>query len=245
MRTRYVVAGGLLIVGMIAVVQAQPGGGFGFGRGPSFLVVNKAVQEDLKVSEEQGAKLKEWSKEFFTKRAEIMADKGIDFKDFKAFGTPEGREKLAEVDAFVNKEAYKQLGDILKKEQLERLKQIERQQLGVNAFSNADVAESLKLTDSQKTSVKGITGDFQKESREIRAEATKDGKGKGKGKGGFGGLDPETQKKIAKVEKESVGKITDLLDDTQKKKWKELIGAEFDLTKLQGGFGGGFGKKKD
>lgn len=251
MRTRYVVAGGLLIIGMIAVVQAQPGGFGGFGGGgPSFLVINKAVQEDLKISEEQKTKLSEWSKEFFTKRTEIMADKGIDFKDFKSFNTPEGKEKMAEVTAYVNKEAYKQLGDILKKEQLDRLKQIERQQMGVNAFSNAEVAEALKLTDSQKTSVKGITGDFQKESREIRAEAFKDGGGKGKGKGkgggGFGGVDPETQKKIAKIEKESVGKITDLLDDSQKKTWKELIGAEFDLTKLQGGFGGGgFGKKKD
>src|SRR5436853_312605 len=113
MRMRYVVAGAFLVAGMMAVVQAQPGGG---GRG------------------------------------------------------------------------------------------IGGQRMGVNAFTDSEVVEALKLTDSQKTSVKGITGDFQKESREIRAEANKDKKGK------FGMLDPETQKKITKLDKEAVAKVVDLLD---------------------------------
>jgi hypothetical protein len=238
MRSRYLVAGALLVVGMVAMVQAQPGLG-GFGGGVTFLVTQKAVQEDLKMTEEQVTKVKTWNDDFKAKRDEIYKDKGIDLKDFKSGFTEEGKAKRAEANALVSKEAYKQLGDILKKEQIERLKQIERQRMGIAAFANAEVVEALKLTDSQKTSVKGITGDYDKESREIRGEATK-----GKGKKGMGGFDPETQKKIAKVEKESVGKITDLLDDTQKAKWKELIGAEFDMSKLTFG-GGGFNKKKD
>jgi len=233
MRMRYVVAGAFLVAGMMAVVQAQPGGGGrGFG-GPVALVTQKAVQEDLKMTEEQVTKVKDWSKDQFTKRFEAMKDSGIDFK------TQEGREKLAELNVKLDKEAYKELGDILKKEQIERLKQIDRQRMGVNAFTDPEVAEALKLTDSQKTSVKGITGDFQKESREIRAEANKDKKGK------FGMLDPETQKKITKLDKEAVAKVVDLLDDTQKKQWKELTGEAFDLSKLQTGFGIGKNKKKD
>jgi len=247
MRMRYFVAGALLIVGMVAIVQAQPGFRGGFGGGPQGLVSNKAVQEDLKLTEEQVTKVKEWATEFRTKSVEIMKDKGIDFKDFKSFQSDEGREKLAEANSAVSKEAYKELGDILKKEQIERLKQIERRRLGVNAFVSADVADALKLTDSQKTSIKGITGDFNKERREIFAEANKD-RPKGKGKGNFGGINPETQKKIANVEKDATGKIVDLLDDNQKKTWKELIGADFDLSKLNTGFGGGNrgkNKKKD
>lgn len=247
MRTRYFLAGSLLVVGMMAIVQAQPGGFGGFGGGgPTGLVTNKAVQEDLKMTEDQVAKVKDWAKEFRTKSMEIMKEKGVEFKFGKDGFTDEMRAKMAEANAEVSKVAYKELGDVLKAEQVTRLKQIERQRMGVNAFTNAQVAEALKLTDSQKVSVKGIVGDFQKESREIRAEAGgKGGKGKGKGgKGGFGGFDPETQKKIAKVEKEALGKVVDLLDDTQKKSWKEMVGAEFDLTKLQ--FNpGGFGKKKD
>ena len=248
MRTRYFVAGSLLIIGMVAIVQAQPGGRGGFGGGPQFLITQKAVQEDLKMTEDQVNKVKDWSMEFRTKSFEIMQDKGIDFKDFKSFQSEVGRAKLAEASAAVSKEAYKELGDILKKEQIDRLKQIERQRMGVSAFANTEVADALKLTDSQKTSVKGITGDFDKERREIVTEATKDRKGKGGkgGKGGFGGfgLDPDTQKKISKLEKEAVGKVTDLLDDSQKKTWKELVGAEFDLSKLTTGFCGGGGKNK-
>ena len=212
-----------------------------FRRRTTGLINNKAVLEDLKVTEDQATKLKDWGKEFNNKIDEIYKDKGLDRKDFKALFSPDNKEKLTEINAAVSQEAYKQLGDILKKEQIERLKQIERQRMGVNAFSNEEVATALKLTDSQKTSVKGITGDFQKESREIRAEAVPKDKGKGKGKFGGFGFDPETQKKIAKVEKEAIGKVTDLLDDNQKNTWKELVGKEFDLTKLQ------FvpGKKKD
>jgi hypothetical protein len=241
MRMRYFVAGSLLIVGMIAMVQAQPGGGRGGFGGPLFLINNKAVQEDLKMTEEQVTKVKEWQMEFFPKIGEIYKERGIEFG--KGFGkdlSEEDRAKMAEAGVEVTKVAYKELGDVLKKEQIYRLKQIDRQQMGVNAFTNAEVVESLKLTDSQKTSVKGISGDFDKERREIVAEATKDGKGKGKGGFGFR-LDPEAQKKITKLQGEAVGKVVDLLDDSQKKTWKELVGAEFDLTKLQGGFGG-FGK---
>jgi hypothetical protein len=253
MRIRYFVAGSLLIAGMITMVQAQRGGGGGFG-GPLFLVNNKAVQEDLKMTEEQVTKMREWQMEFFAKIGEIYQEKGVDLK--AGFGkdlSDEDRAKRAAASAEVNRVAYMEIGDILKKEQIDRLKQIDRQQMGVNAFTNTEVVDELKLTDSQKTSVKGITGDFDKERREIISESTKDAKDKGD-KGGFRrfGLSPEAQKKIAKVQSESVGKIVDLLDDNQKKTWKELVGAEFDLTKLQGGFGGfggkdgkGFRKKKD
>ena len=237
---------GLLVAGMFALVQAQPGGGFGGfgGGGVTYLVTHKAVQEDIKASEDQTKKLAEWSKEFGAKRLEMFKDSGIEFGK-GGFGKidEETRTKMAAVNAKISAEAYKQLGDVLKKEQVERVKQIERQQLGVNAFTNATVAEALKLTDAQKASVKGITGDFDKERREINAEAGIGGGGKG-GKGGFAKVDPEkaaeARKKIAKVEKEYMIKVVDVLDDSQKKTWKELVGESFDLSKLTFG---GFGKK--
>ena len=87
----------------------------------------------------------EWSKEFFPKIGEIYKDKGIEFARRAASArtdSDEERAKRAEATAEVTKVAYKELGDILKKEQLDRLKQIERQQMGVNAFINAEVVES-------------------------------------------------------------------------------------------------------
>ena len=160
---RFAVAG-VLAVGMVSLAQAQ------FGRGGGlpiqFMVTNKALQEELKVTEEQATKLKEWSTEFTKKSTEMYKEEGVEFTKGTKFDDAM-RAKMAAASIKVNKEAYKQLGDVLKKDQITRMKQIQTQQMGVNAFTNADVVETLKLTDSQKTSVKGITGDFQKEFTEF------------------------------------------------------------------------------
>jgi DNA-binding transcriptional MerR regulator len=224
---RFAVAG-LLVAGMVGLAQAQfrPGGG---GGGVTFLVSNKAVQEDLKLSEDQVAKLKEWGTEFRKKSAEIMKDKGVEFGK-GGFGKiePEMREKIDAANAEINKVAYTQLADVLKKEQVERLKQIQRQQMGASAFTNAEVADALKLTAAQKDSVKAVMGDLQKDTKEIMGTVG----GGGKGKFDFEKAQ-ENQKKVQKLQKEYVGKLEDLLDDKQKVAWKEMKGAEFDLTKLQ------------
>jgi hypothetical protein len=223
--------------GMLAVVQAQQGrGGFGgFGAmGPSGLVMQKAVQEDLKMTEDQVTKVGEWAKEFRTKAAEISKDKGVEVPE-KGKGkggftppTPEQREKLAAAAIEINKVAYKELGDVLKKEQVDRLKQIDRQNMGISAFTDADVVSALALTDSQKISVKGYVTEFEKDRADINKEA--------RGTGGKGGFDPEKMaeagKKVQKVQKEYVAKAIDVLTDDQKKTWKTLNGEAFDLSKI-------------
>jgi hypothetical protein len=239
MRGKRFAVAGLLVFGMVAIVQAQPGGFGRGGGGPTTLVVNKAVQEDIKASEEQITKLKDWAKEFKTTSDKIREDEGVKIGK-GGFGKidEEMQAKIASANVKISKEAYKQLGDVLKKEQVERVKQIERQNLGIQAFTNAEVVEALKLTDAQKASVKGISADLQKETREIYADAGIGGKG--------GKFDQEkfqeAQKKVQKVQKEYMTKVVDVLEDTQKKTWKELTGEAFDTTKLNTGFGG-FGKK--
>jgi hypothetical protein len=226
---RFVVAG-VLAIGMVSLAQAQPGG-FGFGGGGvTGLITNKAVQEDLKVSEEQGKKLTDWTKEFRAKATEMRKEK------LKGVGKDDFQEKNAEVSAAIDTEAYKELADVLKKDQITRLKQIHRQQMGILAFANAEVVDGLKLTDAQKTTAKTAITDFEKERREIMADS-----------GGFkmGMFDAEkfseAMKKVRKAQTDSATKFVASLDDTQKKTWKEMSGEAFDLAKLQ------FqpGKKKD
>jgi len=220
---------GVLAVSMLGLAQAQfRQGGFG-GGGPSGLVSNKAVQDDLKLSEEQVTKLKDWSKEFQKKSAEIRKDKGVEFGKGGGFGKiePEMLEKMAAANAEITKVAYKELADVLKKEQIDRLKQIQTQQQGTAAFTNAEVVDALKLTAAQKDSVKGIAGDLAKDTKEIFGE----GAG-GKGKFDFEKFQ-ENQKKVQKLQKEYLGKMEELLDDSQKKIWKDLKGEPFDLAKLQ------------
>jgi len=237
MRTKIVIAL-FLAGGMLAVVQAQQGrGGMGgFGGGPTTLVTDKAVQEDLKMSDEQVDKVKSWSKEFREKANEIRKDKGVEFGGGGGGGkgkgftppTPEMMEKIAAANAEISKVAYKELGDVLKKEQVDRLKQIDRQNMGVAAFSDAEVVSALSLTDSQKTSIKSSVTDFDKDRADINKEM--------RGGGGKGGFDPEKMKeanaKIQKVQKEYVSKVVDTLTDEQKKTWKGLLGDTFDLSKL-------------
>lgn len=243
--TRIAVAAVLFSAGVAAVIaqQRQFGGGGGFIT-PATLVVNKAVQDDIKMTEEQTEKVKTWSKEYTAKQFEGIKER---FAGFKDLSDEERTKKMAEMTAESNKEIYKQLGDVLKPEQITRIKQIDVQAAGLRAFTRAEVVTALKLTDDQKSTIKGISDEFGKDRREIETEAGIGG-GKGKGKGGGGGDATKTDaanKKIAKIQKEAMEKISEKLTAEQVKTWKELTGDPFDTTKLRTGFGGGNFKKKD
>ena len=242
MRTSRFLAVALFVAGAVLVVEAQQPrqGRGGFGLDPTILVVsNKDLQEELKLTDEQKAKLK------------VLADKQAEsFKGGGGFKKGEfDKEKFAEVlkeRAKLNEEIKKSVEDTLTADQKKRLQQIGRQAQGVRAFTNEEVAADLKLSDDQKTKIKGIVDEYNKDVREIG--------GFGGGKGGFkkGDFDKEklaeNQKKREKLSKAAVADIEDVLTADQRKQWKEMTGAPFDTAKLRtgfGGFGGGFrGKNK-
>lgn len=209
---------GLLVVGTVSLAQAQLG-----PKSPGDLLTNKAVQEDLKLSEDQITKLDGWRKEFGKTASEILKDKGVNFKGKL---DAEMMAKMNAANVEISKQAYKQLADVLKKEQIERLKQIQRQQLGTRVFmEDTEVVETLKLTAAQKDSVKVLDDDRLKVAKEMFLAYVKAGK-----------FDPESQqenqRKVQKLLTEVMGKMEDLLDDKQKVTWKELKGEPFDVTKL-------------
>jgi Spy/CpxP family protein refolding chaperone len=243
----------VLAAGIVTVVAAQPGGGFGFGGGTqdTFVIVlnNKALQEEVKVTDEQKTKFKsitEKQTELTKKATEGMKEKFTDAKGDK--------DKMTELFTAMRKETEKVTAEVKKlveaeltADQKKRLKQIYVQALGVNAFTNEDVLKDLGATDAQKGTLKTLTTDFTKDVAEVR----KDIFGEPKGKGGFTKQDPEKTKefntKRDKLTKETMGKVTEALTDDQKKKWTEMTGEPFDLAKLRTGFGpggGGFGKDK-
>lgn len=224
MRTKLLIASALAI-GMSAVAQAQQAG-FGLGSRTQMLVTSKVVQEELKMSDDQVAKVKEWANRFRDTAEKIRKDKGVDFSAPGGFNA-ELIEKLLAANVEIDKVAYKELGDVLKPDQIKRLKEIHRQLAGFQAFSEAEVADALKLTEAQKTAIKGLSGDLGNERRELMKEA---------GLGGGKGLDPEKLKnlrtKTQNLEKEYVARAVDRLNDEQKKTWNRLIGAPFDMSKL-------------
>ena len=226
MRSRLVIAT-LLTLSMLAFASAQPGNVDAFvGGSVSKLVNNKAVQEDLKLTEDQAAKVKEWIKEFRTRAAEIRKEKGVEppIKKTDTSSVPEQLKKIAAANEEIRRVSYKELSDILSNKQLERLRQIERQSMGQLAFSREEIATTLKLTETQKESIKGLLEDLAKAKSEIVKNSV------------AGGTDIErvqnAMKEVRKIDSDYLSKTLALLTDVQKTKWKSLTGEPFDLEKL-------------
>ena len=140
----------VLAVTLIAVapVLAQPGGGFGRG-GIDLpgLLQNKSVLDELKLTEEQTAKVKDLVESI--------------------------RTKVREASAKIAEETIK--GDkVLTAGQLKRLLQIEVQQLGVNALAKASIQKELGLSDAQVSKIKGEMEGMTKSLTDLRKEIGKD-----------------------------------------------------------------------
>ena len=225
------VLAGLMVL-LADIAQAQRGGFGRFNTGGTALLQNKSVQEELKMTEEQKTKIGELAKDAQQKREDVVGK--FDFKDKDSFAKvkeamadPKNKEKLASIEQTHLKSAL----DLLKPEQQKRFKQIDRQVMGVEAFTKEEVIKELNLTDPQKEKIKAIVEEINKDRDELR-------------KSGFtkGGDFKETQKKITALNKEGVDKAAAVLTDEQKTKWKDLVGEPFEV-RFEGG-GGGFGKKK-
>ena len=220
---------------MLTVAQSRQGfgGGFAFGGGPAGLVNSKSVMADIKATEEQVEKLKEWAKEYQKESLEFF--RGL--KDMS-------KEDIVEKANARTADAWKAVGKVLKEDQVKRLKQIELQVAGVGAFMRPDVAEGLKITDDQKGKMRESMGDMFKDMAALREEF---------GIKGFGGAkleadkQKEYDKKAAKLNKEVMDAMAGALTDDQKKKWKEMTGDPIDVQKVQSESRPNFGnfKKKD
>ena len=253
MRAIRCVVAAVLAAGIVAVVGAQPprqqGRGGGGGDVNVLVLTNTALQEELKITASQ----KEKFKPVADKQAELSKKRGELFGKGGKNIDKEKRTELTEEGKKVAEEIKKVLDAELTAEQKKRLKQIGVQVLNVNAFTDPEarsgggggggfgfggfsdaqkatikeVGEALKLTDSQKTKIKEITDEYSKDRNAIRKDVFGEG---------MRGFDAEKQKdfqaKSSKLAGESLTKITAVLDDTQKKTWKELTGDAFDTSKL-------------
>jgi hypothetical protein len=216
------------------------------GESPGALATNPGVQKELKLDDEQikavqekvqiagfrpgggGGKgkgkfeLDDAAKERISKymeKLQALKDVPEDKLEDKV------RETFKEDIEGPNKEVEK----ILKPEQMTRLKQIARQQGGPTAYLKPENVKDLEITDEQKTKLRSISTELDKDVGELRRSG---------GKGGFN-LSPETREKIESLTKEANEKATALLTDEQKSKWKTLIGEPYTVRF------GGFRPKKD
>jgi Spy/CpxP family protein refolding chaperone len=204
-----------LVVQPISAQQQGPGQGRGgFGRGGlAGLLQNESVQKELKLDKDQIDKVKD----AVTKVQEQHKDARAKLADADP---QERRAKMQELNQVVSAEVLKAVGDILTSDQTSRLKQIDLQQAGAQAFTRPGVLEVLKLTADQKDQIRTINNDSDKEMRELFQA---------------GDRGPEGRQKIAELRKQTGDKVQALLIDTQKKTWTDLIGTPFQIQFQQRG----------
>lgn len=198
---------------------AQPGGGFGggFGGGPGgpggnigFLLQNEQIKEELKIDDAQADGVQDIVDEQRDAMREMFRGGDFDFR------SEEGRAKIREMVEEQTAKLEKDLGTVLKPEQLARLKQIGRQmqtnrpgQSG-GLIQNERLTEELGLTEAQLTEMKEMAPKVQEE---LRAE-------------------------VQKATKAAEEKLLSVLTPTQKAKYAELMGEPFQFDPARAGFGG-------
>jgi len=251
--TKWLMAAGVFaLCGGTATAQ-QPGGFGGFGGGQvnlrSGIFTNKALQEELKVTEDQATKLKEFTakqvealKEFIP-AAPAGGRGGAGGGGRPGAGGTGGRggfgggPRIPQDDegalayyktmTKVTEERMAFTKSTLTADQQKRLAQLENQQLGSNAFGNARVAKALGLSAEQTAKIKELNDEMAKERGEIQREAF------GGGRGGFDREKlAEMQKKVKNLTDDTAEKVQKTFSAEQKSKWKEMTGEPFDLTKL-------------
>lgn len=222
-----------LAVGATAQAQGPGGGrggGFGrggFGRGGVLAIMgNEAVQKDLGLSADDAAKVKTVADDFGTAMREAMSAGGGpgNFQDM----TPEERtkmmEKMAEINKATTAKFLPKLKELLSADQYTRLQQINWQNMGTGALSDAEVVKGLAISKEQQDKVTQLTDEYSGKTRELFQN----------GGGGGGGFE-----KMQELNKERDAKINEVLTKDQLDKFATLKGKEFDVAQLRRGPGGG------
>jgi predicted Ser/Thr protein kinase/AraC-like DNA-binding protein len=119
------------------------------GDNPLELLANKAVQEDLHMSQKQLARLFELDKEVLT----FWGKQADEFRQG-------GREKRCELRRMMRQRCDRAVAEFLTPSQARRLRQLILQRLGVRAFDCPEVIEALGLTPPQQQAL------YQRHNRE-------------------------------------------------------------------------------
>ncbi len=172
----------------------------------SFVVYRDAVQDDLKLTDDQ--------KEMLDAHLRELLPEAMQF--FNSLGGVSGEERDKKVQAFRMKSQEKLDGvlkDTLKEGQAKRLRQLGLQQTGAFAvFFSPEVGKELKITDDQRKRFMEIIMGLQQAISPLIKEAQ------------LGGNPNEIRPKVLKIRKEHEAKIEALLTDAQKQQWKEMLG---------------------
>lgn len=161
------------------------------------------IQEELKLSEEQLARLQRPGKD---ERLEICRF----FRGLTRCPHHEWSKKTSEFVAV----RQQQIAAILNQAQQKRLREIGFQQEGFFALTRAETAEALDLTPMQRQQVASLVKDYGKRYSKLVSEAA-----------------PELSAKVRTLRGEVASRLGELLNERQRKHWEQRMGKPFDLGK--------------
>ncbi len=177
--------------------------------GAPFIVYRDKVLDELKVSDEQREKLMQHAMQ------QIM-ETGPFLESLAAAGQ-EREEKLREHRKNALEKLAEREKEVLQPEQLKRLRQVTLQREGAFALGQEDVRKELKITQEQVVKFMAIVQDLQKTVEPLIKEAHS------------GGKPEEIRPKVEQLRKDHAKKLEAVLNDAQKKQWKDLLGPPFEL----------------
>lgn len=226
-----------ITLGIMALLAApaaaqRPGGqgpgrfgqGMGMPGGLVQLAMAPPVQEELSLSDDQLEKIAPIGEQLRTDMMSRMQEIRGQLADLDP---EERRERFEQMSREMNVAAKERLKGVLKPEQLDRLEQIERQQQGVQAFSDPAVVEALKLTEDQQAEIEGILETYRTEVRDA-FEAAREAEDRG-----------AVMREMVELRRASMDKAMAVLTDEQRASWDELTGEPFQIGPGGFGFGGG------
>jgi Spy/CpxP family protein refolding chaperone len=194
------------------------GGGFGGGANYVFMLASEKVQTELKLSDDQKAKLT-------ALREEVQAAGRGGFGNFQDM-TPEERTKAFADIQKRNEDNNKKVLALLNTEQNKRAKELALQQRLQPPFgsygavlADPEIVKELKLTDNQQASVKTIADAMAEKQREMFQG---------------GGFD---QAKAAELRTAADGEYLAVLTADQKAQLEKMKGAKFEFDPPQFGRG--------
>jgi Spy/CpxP family protein refolding chaperone len=200
MRRAYPIVLAPLAAALLAsALGAQPPGGrfMPFGVGPLMLLAQKPVQDELKLTDEQGKQIREQ-----------MRKQRETFGGLQDLAPEERRQKMEEI-ARANE---KFLAEVLEPGQRKRLRQINLQLQGPRAAVNPQVAAGLNLGDEQKKQLRDLQQDAFSEMRKIREESNDP---------------RELRTRMADFTRKMNEQVLKLFTAEQKARWKEMTGEPF------------------
>jgi hypothetical protein len=177
----------------------------------SFMVYRDAVQEDLKLSDEQKDTLDAHLRELLPEAMQF-------FNSLDGVSGEEREKKLQDFRKTSQEKLERVLKDALKEAQTKRLRQLSLQQAGAFALVHTpEIGKELKITDEQRQQFVEVVQDLQQKISPLIKEAQS------------GGDPDEIRPKVMKIRKEHEDKIEALLTDAQKQQWKEMLGKRLTL----------------